>query len=289
MYITKMPKYIIRIFSSFCSSTECKNKYEAIDEAFLEENYGSTKDIYITDGDDFTHVIILNTAMPKLTNIPKKNVLGLAMEPPHFLGLQTPFIHYAQQYIGKYFIGQTFGLPEPFIPYQGYMWHTVPLKSLPAKPHMMSIMVSQKTQAPGHKYRHELVSKILESNLPIDIMGRGCKYYPPDPRLKGEFYSLEPYLSYQFHIAIENFQLGHYYSEKIIDPLFCGTTPVYLGCTSINNYFPGMVICLSGNVDKDFALLGDILANPEKYRKTIDIDAVKNTTSLVKNICKLFG
>jgi hypothetical protein len=284
-----MPKYIIRVFSNFCSSTECKRKFES-SEAFLETNYGNTKDIYITDGDYYTHVIILNTAMPILPNtIPKENVLGLAYEPPHFLGLTTPFVHYAQQYIGKYFIGDTYGLPSPFIENQAYLWHNPPLKSISTKPHFMSIMVSQKTMAPGHKYRHELVAKILKSNLPIDIMGRGCKYYAPDPRLKGEFNDLEPYLSYQFHIAIENFQSNHYFSEKIIDTLLCSTTPVYLGCKKIEKYFPGMVVCLSGNVETDIALLRNILENPDKYRKPIDIDVVKNTTSLIKNIPTLFG
>ena len=285
-----MPKYIIRIFSSFCSSTECKNKYESIDEAFLEANYGNTQDIYITDKLDYTHAIILNVAMPILKNIPKENVIGLALEPPQFLGLQQAFVHYAQDRIGKYFIGQTFGLPAPFIEYQGYMWHTPPLHPLPSnKPKLMSIMISQKTQAPGHKYRHDLVSRILASNLPIDIMGRGCKYYPLDNRIKGEFGYLDPYMSYQFHIAIENFQLNHYYSEKIMDPLFCGTTPIYLGCNHIDTYFPEMVIKLSGDLDKDLALLEDILKNPENYRKRIDIQSVKNTTSLVKNIPRLFG
>jgi hypothetical protein len=312
-----MPKYVVRIFSSFCSSAQCKTKFETIGEAFLLENYGNTKDIYITDGDDYTHVIILNIARPQLHNIPKENVIGLACEPPHFLGLTPPFVEYAQQYIGKYFIGQCFGLPAPFIEHHGFMWHTTPLKSIPAsKPHKMSIMFSQKNRAPGHKYRHELVSRILASDLPIDIMGRGCKYssgktppsflrrnfkflssflapelphFPPDSRLKGEFHELEPYLSYQFHIAIENFQLNHYFSEKILDPLFCGTTPVYLGCTNIDTYFPGMVIRLSGGVDKDMELLRAILNNPEQYRRQIRIEDVKNTTSLVKNIPAIFG
>ena len=285
-----MPKYVIRIFSNFCSSTECKQKYETIDEAFLENNYGNKKDVFITDGDNYTHVIIMNTAMPRLIGIPKENVIGLASEPPHFLGIQPSFVHYAQQYIGKYFIGQTFGLPAPFIEYQGYMWHTSPLKSIPLnKPNLMSIMVSQKTQAPGHKYRHELVSHILQTNLPIDILGRGCRYYPPDNRIKGEFQYLEPYLSYQFHIAIENFQLNHYYSEKIMDPLFCGTTPVYFGCKNIDNYFPGMVISLTGNIENDLTLLRNILSNPDKYRKTIDLREIKNTTSLVRNIPFIFG
>ena len=285
-----MPKYVVRIFSSFCSSTECKTTFETIGEAFLLENYGNTKDIYITDGDDYTHVIILNVATPQLQNIPKENVIGLAFEPPYFLGLSTHFIEYAKKYIGKYFIGQCFGLPEPFIEHYTFMGHTTPVKSIPAsKPHKMSIMVSQKTLAPAHKYKHALVSRILASELPIDIMGRGCKYYPPDSRLKGEFHGLEPYLSYQFHIAIENFQLNHYFSEKIIDPLFCGTTPVYLGCTNIDTYFPEMVIRLSGDVDKDMALLRSILNHPEEYRRPIRLKDVKNTTSLIKNIPVIFG
>jgi hypothetical protein len=74
-----------------------------------------------------------------------------------------------------------------------------------------------------------------------------------------------------------------------MDPLFCETTPVYLGCINIDSYFPGMVIHLSGDANKDFELLGDILKRPEAYRKPIDIDTVKKTTSLVKNIPRLFG
>jgi hypothetical protein len=285
-----MPKYHIRMFSSFCSSTECKNIFESIGETFLLENYGPTRDIYITDGNDFTHVIILNTAMPFLRNIPKENVVGLAFEPPHFLGLNIPFVDYAKRVIGKYFIGQSYGLPAPFIEHQAYLGHIAPLKTLPSsKPNIMSIMVSQKNGAPGHKYRHTLVSHILASNLPIDIMGRGCKYYKPDSRLKGEFERIEPFLSYQFHIAIENFSLNHYFSEKIIDPLLCNTTPIYLGCTNIDHYFPNMTIKLSGNVDQDMQLLTNIIQNPENFRKTIDIEAVKNTTSLVRNIPSIFG
>lgn len=285
-----MPKYIIRFFSSFCSSEECKTKYETIDEAFLESNYGNTKDIYITEKNDYTHVIILNNAMPKLKNIPKENVVGLALEPPQFLNITREFVDYAEKYIGKYFIGEKYTLPSPFMEHHGYMWHIPPMKSyFSNKPNIMSIMVSQKSFAPGHIYRHELVKRILNSPLPIDIMGRGCQYYRNDSRIKGEFNRLEPYLSYQFHIAIENFALNHYYSEKIMDPLFCGTVPVYLGCKNIGNYFPGMVIELCGDIDNDFALLENICKNPENYTREINITEVKNVTSLVKNVPLIFG
>ena len=33
-------------------------------------------------------------------------------------------------------------------------------------------------------------------------------------QLKGDFVNHEPYLDYNFHIAIENIQSNHYFSEK---------------------------------------------------------------------------
>jgi hypothetical protein len=59
--------------------------------------------VCITTEDDFTHAIIINTAMPSL-KIPKENVIGLAWEPTRFLCINNVFINYAIKHIGKYFI-----------------------------------------------------------------------------------------------------------------------------------------------------------------------------------------
>lgn len=64
--------------------------------------YGKDKSIYITTEDDYTHVIIINTAMPKINkNIPKSHVIGLAFEPFQFLGLTRKFVSYAQNDFSK--------------------------------------------------------------------------------------------------------------------------------------------------------------------------------------------
>ena len=102
--------YRIRIFSSFCPSENCKDVYERLCESDLLENYGKDKKIYFTNGEDYTHAIILNTAMPNLWRTPKQNVIGLAFEPPFFLGLSNQFIEYAKKNIGKYFIGNNLGI-----------------------------------------------------------------------------------------------------------------------------------------------------------------------------------
>jgi hypothetical protein len=286
---------IIRIFSDFCDSHGLKTIYEErLCEKYKNSYYGIDNYIYLTSGDDYTHAIILNTIMPVLKNgIPKKNVIGFALEPFPFLPLSPIFIEYARQNISKYFIGDLNHLPDPFLEGQNFMWHTVPsLKSVPVtnKKKCMSIMISQKKFAPGHQYRHHLAEAILRSNLPIDIFGRGHIYYQnrKDDRIKGDFKELEPYEEYDFHIAIENFRSNHYFTEKIMNPLICNTTPIYLGCHNIDLYFKDQIIHLSGNLENDIIMIQTILRNPDQYKKKIDVDLVKNKTCLIQNADKLF-
>lgn len=286
-----MSKYKIRIFSSFCPSENCKEIYERLCEAKNMVNYGEDKEIFITNGEDYTHVIILNTAMPILpSHIPKKNVIGFAFEPQKFLGLTPEFIQYAHKYIGKYYIGDAKGLGSPFTERYSHMWYNPPLHNKPVKTKLLSIMVSEKMGEIGHLYRHALVSKILDTNLPIDIYGRGSEYYQfmGDERIKGQFKEYEPYENYQFHIAIENMQMPHYFSEKIMNPLMCNTTPIYMGCSKIDLYFPNCVITLSGDVSTDFELFKNICENPKKYIKTIDVEKIKNIIYLLRNLDDIF-
>jgi len=314
---------IIKVFSSFCSTEEIKEVFERIFETSTMLNYGKDKFLYITCDEDYTHAILLNTAMPVLKDIPKEHVIGLAYEPPFFLGLSVEFIEYAQKYIGKYYIGNKYDLPEPFTESNAYLAYHSPLTYLPIKRNTMSIMVSTKNMAEGHKYRHFLVQRILSMNLPIDIYGRGCEYYKHmnvgagasanagananelimnmemntisylpknniDSRIKGDFIDIEPYESYDFHIAIENFKTPHYFSEKIINPLLCSSTPVYWGCENITSYFPNNVIVLTGNINADIIMIENILRNPSQYRSNVDVDTIKNKVNLLKNLDKVF-
>ena len=158
------------------------------------------------------------------------------------------------------------------------------------KTKLMSIMVSEKQHAPGHKYRHTLVQHILQAGYPIDIYGRGAATYRQnkDTRIKGEYKELEPYEHYEFHICIENFMTNAYFSEKVTNTLLCGATPIYLGCGRILNYFPANVICLSGNIVKDMTLLREIILHPRKYKAALNIEKIKDKLNLLKNAEALF-
>ena len=281
-------KYRIRIFSGFGDSSKCKEIFERLCQTDKMPNYGPNKEIYITNGDDYTHAIILNLAMPPL-NIMKERVIGLAFEPPALMPeWSKTFVTYAQNHIGRYYIGDASGLPAPFVSGYCYQWHITPPEKPLWKDRLMSIMVSDKTFAPGHQYRHTLVRAILASELNIDIYGRGCKYYSikGDPRVKGGFTDDEPYEHYHFHICIENFSLPDYTSEKYTNSMLWSTTPIYWGAT--NALFPEETIRLSGDVAKDMDLIRDILYKPAQYKREFDQERIRCRLSLLKNLDKVY-
>ena len=149
----------IRFFSSFGDSMQVPAVYERIHRLCGSgnesgDNIRKENEGYVfTNDEDYTHAVILNTAMPDL-KVPKERVIGLAFEPPYYLGLTNQSVEYAMRNIGRYYIGECRGLPAPFFEGYGFMWHiTPPLKSElreKGKTKWMSIMISNKVQAPGH-------------------------------------------------------------------------------------------------------------------------------------------
>lgn len=213
--------------------------------------------------------------MPNNIHTDPQHTIGIALEPIEFLGLTDEFIDYAKKYIGKYFIGEYANrLGSPFINKRFFCIHMEYPLTLPEKSNVMSITFSEKQYAPGHKYRHELVKRILQSDLPIDIYGRGCGLLNVDDhRIKGIFKDdIVVHGSYKYHIAIENHKRKWYYTEKIINPLLCGTVPIYWGCTNIDEIFPDIpIISLTGDVDTDMQTIRSLC----EANIAIDFDRAK--------------
>lgn len=280
---------IIKVFSDFCDSSVCKSAFERCCNAFLLDFYGINKNVYITDDDDdnYSHVIILNKAMPKLS-IPKENVIGFAFEPYDFLNINEDFINYAKKNIGKYFIGDKRELPEPFLESFGYLWFSRPKREITVKKKIMSIVLSNKKMSSGHKYRHNLLKKIIEHKLPIDIFGRGSLEYSKYTNfVKGPFNDVEPYEDYLYTIAIENFRSNHYFSEKIITSIMYNCSPIYVGCKNIHKYLDDIIL-LSGNINNDIKLIYTILREPFKYYKKLCTEKNEKNINLLKNIESIF-
>ena len=293
----------IRFFSDFCSSEECKKKYERMCLYKKTNEYGKTKKIYITTTETYTHVFLLNCPIPPNIHVEKECVIGFAHEPPNnsFLNLYyNNFIEFAQKNIGKYFIGSTIGLPSPpFVGHHGFLFHEIPsnISIMPSKKtKIMSIMVSHKSYTIGHKYRHALVSYILKYRLPIDIWGNGAKFYkqrfPENNNIYGDFKSMaEMCDNYMFTIAIENTSHDHYFTEKIVNPFMYHTIPLYWGCKKIEEYFPNYSIKLTGNINMDIITIGRVLKNPEYFRLKHrgDIEDILDKVNLINNVERIIS
>jgi hypothetical protein len=80
-------------------------------------------------------------------------------------------------------------------------------------------------------------------------------------------YKTEGLVPYCFSVALENCAENYYYTEKIIDCLFCDTVPIYWGCPAIHDVFDprGMITFQS------IPELMDIVENLsfESYRKML--------------------
>lgn len=294
------PRYKLRFFVD----SGMQNDFHLYMDTAALRNY--RQPIEITTGDDYTHAILFNGAQP-LLRIPKERVVGLSHEPNAFIFRVTnlqEWVPYLDQNIGKYFLGDlNVALPSPpFCEGQLFLSYNRP-SSIPRnifKTHFCSIILSNKKMLPGHRYRHQLVEAILQSNLPIDIYGRGCneyaRKYPLDRRIKGAFPQTEeathgvlPYAAYDFSICIENSVSRHYFSEKIINPLLYGTTPLYLGCQNIEQYLPNCSVLITGDVAKDMELLRRIMQNPDAFKKQIVLPDVLSRCNIFDNLDRLFG
>lgn len=68
--------YILKFYCSYASGDIFKEIYERLCETVNLDYYGEDKKLCITNGDDYTHIIIINTAMPNIpSHIPKQNVV----------------------------------------------------------------------------------------------------------------------------------------------------------------------------------------------------------------------
>jgi Glycosyltransferase family 10 (fucosyltransferase) C-term len=279
----KWSKIKVRIFSDFCDS-DCATK------AFLNmcPNIHDYPNITFTSNNDYTHCVILNKAKDEIL-VPKQYVIGLAHEPLFYLNLTPEFIMYTKQNIGNYYIGQVDNLGFPFSHHISFLWHSSLPSSIPLKRNTMSIIFSNKKETKGQQYRHELVSKILELNLPIDIWGRGCEHLQfSNKQIKGGFIENEPYESYQFTIAIENCEHDFYVSEKFINPLMVSTIPLYCGATCVDKLFPNCFIRLNGNLTKDLKIINNVLLSPNKYIKNVDNYEIAKRCDLVQHLQTIF-
>ncbi|MCU9838846.1 hypothetical protein OEZ49_13795 [Ruegeria sp. WL0004] len=106
----------------------------------------------------------------------------------------------------------------------------------PEKSRNCSLIASAKRDSEGHKLRHAVVDWARATGQAVDVLGRG--YRPFETKADG----LAPY---RYSVVIENVRERNYFSEKLLDAVFCETVPIYWGCPNIDDFVDpaAMILC----------------------------------------------
>lgn len=95
---------------------------------------------------------------------------------------------------------------------------------------LLSIVASNKNSAPGHKLRHEVISRKLHKDL--ELWGSGYNWFSDKPEDR-----VKPFKDYMYVIVVENCQYPNYFTDKIIDCFATGCIPIYWGDPNMDQHF----------------------------------------------------
>ena len=154
-----------------------------------------------------------------------------------------------------------------------------------SKSKQISVVDSGRTLMPGHVRRLECIQNILDAVPDIHIYGHltegrenigPFKTSLPGRKKEGAF------LDYKYAFCMENGKTPYYFSEKIIDPMLCWSTPIYWGCSNIDKFFPsGSFVEI-----KELANIGDQvkdIINSGFHDEADNINALAEARELILN------
>jgi len=98
------------------------------------------------------------------------------------------------------------------------------------KTKLLSIVASNKTFAPGHRLRHELIEKKMHPEL--ELWGSGYRWFENDAEGR-----IAPFAPYRYVIVAENCQYPGYFTDKIVDCFAAGAIPIYWGAPDMGDLF----------------------------------------------------
>jgi hypothetical protein len=108
---------------------------------------------------------------------------------------------------------------------RGGSWVALDRWGMYPKSRHVSMILSEKTQLPGHQLRHA----IADAGLPIDLYGPEYTPIGHDKAMACR--------DYRFAVVVEACREENWFTEHLLDALAFGCVPIYWGCENIAEYF----------------------------------------------------
>ncbi len=159
------------------------------------------------------------------------------------------------------------------------------LRNLPVptdKAKRISVVCSTKTRLARHRARLRLLER-LAAAFPndIDIFGRGFK--PIGDKA-------DVIAPYRYHIALENSDCPHFWTEKLADAYLGYALPIFSGCANVTDYFPARsMVRLPDIEDHDGAVrvVGELLETDPWAERLDDIRTARTELIERQNVFSL--
>jgi len=122
----------------------------------------------------------------------------------------------------------------------------------------VSMLASNKRSTTGHRLRHRVADRVKQENLAVNLIGRAYKSVACVSE------ALSPF---SFSIVIENSRYPGYFTEKLIDCMYCRTVPIYWGDPLVARMFDarGMILC-----DSEDSILNTVSRlHPDQYQSML--------------------
>ncbi|QXE26306.1 putative glycosyl transferase [Richelia sinica FACHB-800] len=202
--------------------------------------------------------------------VPKTRIIYLLREPPlnEVVEINKQNYQKAQNYCG-YISG-----PDDFAPHPDYMpaiwYHTNSFRELnemppPEKLSPCSWITSGISRTANHRQRLEFMRSLQNSDIKIDLYGRGLPEWSRNLGLLGnKWYGMAPYY---YNLAIENYADNDWYvSEKLWDSLLAWCLPIYYGGPAADKLLPpGSFLRLPSLDEKGIAYIQEVTATPDLW------------------------
>ena len=200
--------------------------------------------------------IILNTSthdyggnlMPPISLPEPERVWGLHIEPPEYVKifkLDEPDEHVK---ISRFYTNVESLYrenPEKYIPSPPYIlmhidrsWDFLVNAPAPVKSEDVVMISSSLKTITGHRERVEFIERLVESELPFSLWGRGDEFkkYPNYRGFAPQKWDV--LASCKYSIVVENSVVPFYWTEKISDSLLAFTLPLYHGSPNVSQFLP---------------------------------------------------
>jgi len=208
----------------------------------------------------------------KYSHVPKK--VAWMMESPHlwqYEGLKT-VREFILSNLDKFDRVMTTemqlvrGNPQKFVYQNQSIPQVMPYETkIYEKVKFCSVMVSEKNFRPGHRLRHLIAGKYKGIVHPL-----GYAWKPVNRTWEG-------YADYMFSVVSENCKVDNYFSNQILDPIACGTIPIYWGSPSISATFNSKGIIEFDTIEQFEKIISNL--SPDDY--WLRMDAVRENLEIV--------